>query len=319
MSGDLKDACSLNLIGTFWAMSGQIDKMEVTDHQNWNKWLKSYQMKCMKYRMARIIIGLICTIIAFVAPKAIESQAQGESAFTLKYVVDRMTTQDIVIGEDGFDNAFDTRTLSGRYNVTYRVQNNGSFFLEVFILDSPWENATPFEMSGGSDEGIRRLLLTPDYFFVYSEQGVLLFKQAVQDMSWPEELFLDGFDPLGLRNLILSEGNRANREHLLQDGGAVVDQNGFVIFQSCGQIGPLRTLCDPGDCSRVVYHPAHLRPVMAEHSKPGQDPYYLQYFQWSKDGSSLLKTFEKESIQFTDGTRVMISCVSHYFDFSITK
>lgn len=267
-----------------------------------------------------LILKALVPFLMFISgERPFENHASGgDPAFTLHYTVDRMTHEKIISGKLP-DNYLEPLPKSVRYSMTYQVRNDGDFFLEIFMLDSPWETKLPHEVDIPEEQNISRMLVKPGFFQAFDETGNLLHQQTIEDLSMPAGLFGDGFDPLALRELLLTEENPTNRKLMLTEKGGIELENGYISIQSCGQNGPLQINCDPGVCSRIIYDSRTIRPILAEHSKVGEPPFYVQYMRWSKDGRALERSFEREVFQSDDGLVKALETVSHYYNFSMKK
>ena len=267
----------------------------------------------MYYLFLKVVVPLL--FMGGSSSLTVFSQAD-DTVFSLHYTVDQMTHEKVLSGAVPED-YLDPLPQSVRYSMTYHVKTNGNFFLEIFLLDSPWETILPHEIDVPEETKISRMLIKPGLFQAFDDAGRVTHQQAIDNISLPADFFSDGFDPLAIRDLLLKEENPTNRKLLLSEKGGVELENGFISIQSCGQTGPVQISCDPGVCTRIIYDPDIIRPILAEHSKAGEPPFHVQYMKWSKDGRSLEKSFEREVFTTSNGIVKALETVSHYHNFSM--
>lgn len=269
--------------------------------------------------LSALIFGML-GVSPGIGPESGAQATTAASAFTISYTVDKMSTETFVKGPVvGKGKRLETLPQAERMRVLYQVQKDGSFFCEIFPLESPYKTELPHEVVPDTREQASRLLITPGRFRSYDSNGKLLFDQEVEDFSFSPDFFGDGYDPLGMRSFLLENPQPDNVHTFIEQNGGIVLPDGFIVFQKCGQGGPIELTCQPGACTRLVIDPANYRPLLAEHAMPGEEPYYRQFFDWSEDGETLNNTLETELFEYEDGSVTELKTLSSYADFSITQ
>lgn len=279
------------------------------------------------YWLNLLLIGpVFWSLLSVGAPEVSSPDEHASQAMVkLNYTVDKMIYERVLEAPLGGDNLEAKLPIAERQHVRLQINEDGSLFMDIAILDSPWKTDIPHEHGQAHESATKRISVSPGKLSVYDGVGRLLHQQEVEDFSLGEELFSQGFDPINLWMIEMGygdgvpAGDGSNKLKTLLDNGGVLLEDGFVSIQSCGQTGTLRTSCTPGDCSRVIYDPNILRPVMAEFSKPGEAPYSVQYFKWSGDGKQLERSLEHETLEFSDGRKVEVETVSYFTNYSLTK
>jgi hypothetical protein len=272
-----------------------------------------------KIILSALIFGMSGNPPGIVPEKDTKSTASA-SAFTISYTVDKMSTEAFVKAPViGKGKRLQTLPHAERMRILYQVQKDGSFFCEIFPLESPYETELPHEVEPDTRPQSTRLLITPGRFRSYDSNGRLLFEQEVEDFSFARDFFGDGYDPIGIRKFLLENPQPENVHTFIEQNGGVILSDGFISFQNCGPGGPIEMTCQPGACTRIVLNPNNYRPILAEHAMPGLEPYYRQYFDWSADGETLNNTIETELFEHEDGSVTELKTLSKYYDFSITQ
>lgn len=266
-----------------------------------------------------LLILSACPLGSYEAPNHFEAGDPHRSApaFSIHYVVDRMVYHKAINKDGAYSEPWLYEPLAERYSLTYQAEANGDFFLEILPLPSPWLLGVE---GGGVTYGphdASRILITKNGLSVFNAEGNLIFSQELKGMEWEEGFFGETENPWKFRELLLLSGSIEVTRNLIEAQGAIVLPDGTLSLQSCGQSGPFRISCQPGICTRLIFDPIHLRPVLAEHSEAGHDPFYCRYFYWSEDGSTLKKSFELEKVTLQDGQEILIEAVAHYYDFTI--